>query len=374
MMKIFILLIIFIGSNNAADLVATEVLISETKNQVMMDGGNSSIIGGDVSDRRLYTTWFYGNKPVQLCYSYSPSFGAKQERVVDSVKFAIKKWKNYFASKGLSSSDKKSININFNFKGKCKGGEDLKLYFGTGPIFGNLRDLKAVQTLNNPIAYVNKTHMSRDLTWSKGYIRFVGHGYYSSGTSPFPNWNIENSVRSILLHELGHILGFHHIPNTIMDGNISRYLFFNQSKKAQTSIDWKKELVSCAQCQESFKLSNSFPTNNAILKKWGLPANSNLRLVKGRDFFSLVGSSKSIKLKFKQQNHLMKVPVLMTNFHDGQRAFQSSVTYFANTETPERDIVVIQYNSDRKNSDSFISLQTFVSGELKDVAQFNLVR
>lgn len=249
----------------AGKLVPTEVLISEATSKAVLRSGGVVGVGGDVIDERKLSAWFYGGQPIITCYARSKKFGLSDQQVEQSIKRVIRKWQDYFVSKNLDKiSSKNKINVNYAFKGKCKGEEDLRLYFGTGPIFGNLRDLKAAQTLSSPVAYINKTYINRDLKWSRGYIRLVDQGYYFAEKNPLPNWKKKGALDEVLLHEFGHVKGFKHSRNTIMASSIIDEVFLKE-KKPKFKIDHDEELLGCSGCAQKFSMISISEKGESIL-------------------------------------------------------------------------------------------------------------
>lgn len=247
----------FFSSAQSPELKPTEVLIAETQENTRVSGGNSAGIGGDSIDRRYQTAWFYHSKPIITCYNYIPSFGIPRKEVEKTLKDSLQTWKNYLDQRKDSlAAYKPAINSNFSFKGTCTGEEDLRVYFGTGPIFGNLRDQNVAQTLGEPVAYVNKTHMATDRSWSRGYIRLVPQGYYEKNKKSFPDWTKEGSLKTMLLHEIGHLLGFEHIPGTIMEAGIADVML-TTDRPVQNGIDGSQELLPCPSCLKSYSLAVS---------------------------------------------------------------------------------------------------------------------
>ncbi|MEM7647122.1 MAG: hypothetical protein AAF203_09450, partial [Pseudomonadota bacterium] len=153
------------------------------------------------------------------------------------------------------------INTNIALKKKCVGGEDLVFYFGTGPIFQNLLDLKSRQRFSRPVAYVNKTHIARKLNWSKGYLRFVEPAiYHLRDNIYFPEWSKGHALRNVLLHEIGHVFGFVHTPGTIMKKEISMNHFVNESEINQKQpIDGEQELFPCLSCPTHYEAEGTNP-------------------------------------------------------------------------------------------------------------------
>lgn len=255
--------------NQPSSLVLTDVLLSRnfSRSHVSFGGGSiGGFGGGDTTDLRRLAAWFYGERQIQVCTQLNVNFGLNEITISDAVQKAILLWKAYFSEKQINSNLSEKINLNFKLKPKCTGGEDLVFYFGTGPINQNLLDLRAFQSLSNPLAYVNKTHMSEDLKWSKGYIRFVESNSYGLDDGFFPDWSNQQHFFQILVHEIGHVLGFTHIPGTIMTGSIVRDTVVENKA---LNVDNDVELFSCKSCLASFDLETTndqglFPLSSKI--------------------------------------------------------------------------------------------------------------
>ncbi len=268
-MKFLPFLVFFIFSVKAAGPLSLQPIVRNDtvfNSQLASGGSITSVGGGDTSDLIQLSAWFYGSKEVSTCISYNEIFGVSQRQITPLIHKAINAWQSYFNKNSINSFFDHQINTNFIFKGDCKGGEDLVLFFGTGPIFGNLGDLKAVQKLNNPAAYVNKTHISKDKKWSKGYIRFLEHGRYLKADKRIqeslniPDWTLQSTLYNFILHEFGHILGFEHKSLTIMDEQIS-YKSFISKQNISSNIDGEVSLLTDPMNKRTFVLAQIFDEN-----------------------------------------------------------------------------------------------------------------
>ncbi len=265
----FKILIFFLATSYAqtvnvprSPLVLTDVLLTRnfTKDNLSSGGGSiGGFGGGDTTDRRRLAAWFYGQSPIQVCYQLNAFFGLTKQEVDFEIKKSFSIWKNYFIEKQINKNKIQQIDTNFNLKAQCDGGEDLVFYFGTGPINQNLLDLKANQNLSNPVAFANKTHISQDFNWSKGYIRFVENYSYGLDDGFFPDWTNKTHFSEILLHEVGHVVGFAHIPGTIMTGSIVRGTIIEN--KNLNTVDLENELYQCLDCLAVYNLDSSLDLN-----------------------------------------------------------------------------------------------------------------
>lgn len=291
------------------------------QNATARSTGGGSITGfggGDTVDQRKISAWFYGNHSINVCYQKIKSFGLTDSQVEASLLSSFALWTDYIQKKKINSSTTPPINTNFALKGKCRGGEDLVIYLGTGPIFQNLLDLKLFQSLSKPVAYVNKTHLSQDLTWSKGYIRFVENFSYKIDANYYPDWSRVEHFQLMLTHELGHVLGFTHIPETIMSSQIVKDLFV-ETKKYPHRIDFSRELYPCNTCLSVYK-------PQTITKH--LPLFKDLHIALGDNTIEL---SRGEKNQAVTLTHIEKqnIPAsLISNFQAEEAAVSVSSLYF----------------------------------------------
>lgn len=313
----------------ARELVATDVLTTESINKPTLAGGSSVIVGGDTMDERLMTAWFYGTEPVKTCYNHLESFGVAEKAAADALKSAVATWQKYFREKQISGGkEARAVNTNFQLLGKCKGDEDLVIHFGTGPIFGNMRDLKIAEGLHNPVAYVNKTHLAKDSAWSKGYVRFVPRAYYS--LENFPDWSVPDSLKTMLVHELGHVLGFVHEPNSIMDGAIIQKVFLSKDKTFTAEVDQRQELVTCGDCDARFVMLKNSTTPTAaqkFLQKLGFTLATPILLTKTKGVFTLSQGDRRYPLEHAKETITEHRAVLHTNFPDSVRREKETIMW-----------------------------------------------
>ncbi|MCJ8276361.1 MAG: hypothetical protein HRT44_11435 [Bdellovibrionales bacterium] len=272
--KLPLIFLLLISLPSYAKLVPTQQLLSESSG-VIFDGsmaGGDSIGGGDSPDTRKHTAWFYGNESIEVCYHVTQNFGIPSTIVGQTVGQVINEWKDYFTKNKIGDHlpSAQRINQSFILKNQCVGGEDIVLYFGTGPIFGNLRDLQARQALSRPVAYVNKTHISDDLFRSKGYIRFVEKDLYKFDGEYFPNWNRSNALYNMVKHEWGHLLGFGHKDGTVMRKDIAKVSFIDSTDPGPLKIDGSKKLHFCQSCDTIYDApSNEIGINSVEYKRNG---------------------------------------------------------------------------------------------------------
>ncbi len=309
MKPVFLFLAIFLGySLGNAQLVPIHTLFSAENSSSPFVGpptaGGDSFGGGDNVDIRKHTAWFYGNDPITTCFHVTEGFGLNSSQIKSHLNEVVGSWQTYFHSKKINLNREKKINTQFLIKDECEGGESLVLYFGTGPIFSSHLDLRARQNLSRPVAYVNKTHVSTDYTWSKGYIRFVSPQAYSLGNGiHFPIWTQHHSFTNLLKHEIGHILGFTHVPNTIMDKGISSQQFVvDDVTIKKLAIDGLEELIPCSDCDTHYKLQKTKDS------KWeNITLKSNDEIIFQKQGVSSVANIQSVVHRLDYESHLLSM-------------------------------------------------------------------
>lgn len=355
------LIFLFSFSFAAQELVPTDALIGEDSPVFNKKKGSSSSIGTDAVDVRIQSAWFYGNEPILTCYQRLESFGMKESEASKTIERSIARWREYFAVKKIvPKPSEQTPDVNFKFVGKCKGDEALVIHLGTGPIFGGLQDLKAVQRLNYPAAYINKTHMTRDLKWGKGYIRLVAANYYGNN---FPDWSKPSAMESVLTHELGHVLGFVHTAGTIMDGELVDKVFDKPLKTV--SIDQSKQLISCLDCATSFRLSEADPGAALAFAALGLSGSKQIKLLQTQNGFKLSNGKKEVELKETSRSSMDSARVLLSNFESGLNDKSEAFNIFAKTMGDASVPVILEYNSG-----SALVLRAVQNGEIRAVGHF----
>lgn len=365
-MKLLFMLLSVIAwaEEKGADLVPTDALVIEESSRSRKIGGSSSI-GTDAVDMRTQTAWYYGTKPIVTCFNAAENFGQSEKQIKSTIEASLKTWREYFALKKIvKEGGAQSPSVNFKFIGKCKGDEDLVLFFGTGPIFGGLQDLKAVQRLNFPAAYVNKTHMTRDLKWSKGYVRIVSSAYY---TPDFPNWGKPGALAAVLTHELGHVLGFAHTPGTIMQAELVDRVFSDQPVAA-LRVDGAKQLVSCAECSASYKLAVG-GYQKGFFERVGLKGESKLRLLQSPSGFDLSDGKIKVRVTETSRSQSDMARTLVSNFATPLNNQSETYNLYAFVSATSQKIpVILEYNSASANG--AIVLRSAENGEILEVGRF----
>ncbi|MBS1982702.1 MAG: matrixin family metalloprotease [Bdellovibrionales bacterium] len=220
-------------------------------------GGESS--GGvDIPTFLDDMAWFQNeNQSIKTCMVVSPQFGATQTEAQDAVNFAFKTWREYILKKEIHRDSKKNaIYASFAHRlalQNCDGTEDLKFYFGAE----DDQVTAAKVHYSNPLAFSFRTALNPDTGWGKGFIWISSAASFGNG---LPVWSYSGStqnLKTILLHEVGHIFGVPHVPGTIMDPMTGAYLLGRQPspkdlQRPNPTIDTEIELQDCFNCTKLY--------------------------------------------------------------------------------------------------------------------------
>jgi hypothetical protein len=208
---------------------------------VALAAGGWSSIGGDNLNPQDGMAWFMGTAPIKFCIQSSASFGVPDSQVADLIVGGGNTWADYIRNKSVNEGF--SIDTHFQALKSCDGTEDLTFYLG---LDGPKAVQKAKRLYDDPSAFVVRTQFDMEKGWSKGAVWVAASGKLA-------NWNSPNSLKGILLHEIGHILGCSHVQGTIMRADISS--LFNppmnlaaQIQKQLGQIDQDRELRVCRTC------------------------------------------------------------------------------------------------------------------------------
>ncbi len=211
------------GSNRVTNPTAPGIIGHE--------GGN----GGDTIVGLNTGAWFLkgdheGDRPIATCLKLAPNFGVNEAAARALVEETVETWRFYLELQDISLLVGK---VPYRPAGRVKWGDcgddtDLTIYLGVTPEAVEGDRKKFV----NPLAFAWPTEPAGDDGWRRGYIWVAPPGSHGEG---FPRWGTgkvsgadsiaqQASLRQILMHEWGHILGCDHVAGTIMRVDILPYL------------------------------------------------------------------------------------------------------------------------------------------------------
>ncbi len=186
-------------------------------------GGTDFGGGGDLDEGPKAEHWFSGKSSVSYCLQVSPDFGVSEGEVADLVSQSFGLWEKYIADKKLPKS---VLSIQAS-RTECEATTPLVFLFGVWK--PELEDAKT--HYRNPVAFAHK----------RGD---VGHVWFAARATA---WKNSSELKTLLLHELGHVYGNPHVPRTVMQSDIALHLGDLPAEKLGR-IDFEGELALCFGC------------------------------------------------------------------------------------------------------------------------------
>ncbi|MGE0171912.1 MAG: hypothetical protein AB7T49_03970 [Oligoflexales bacterium] len=193
---------------------------------------------------------------VTYCVALSPTFGLTEERFDELLKESLDAWKDYLAARTWGNQSKVLKINSFRYqKGPCANA-DLLFILGQfeNPVAKSIacghQAPGAAFKIENKIAerWSRATiWLSNELTLKEDLQTHCAQSMLSEIPDHFPDWNAMDNLpfKAVLMHELGHVLGFRHVEGTLMSENISRFVKDPADHKLELSnIDWQRVLLS----------------------------------------------------------------------------------------------------------------------------------
>ncbi len=202
---------ILFGSTIAGSAFAQAEFKESARYQATLQGTMDSG-GAGITDIENATAWYIEKRPVRYCICRDDHFSIAIDQIEDIVKRTLETWiskiKETRRNELWPNDPMNRLETRFQ-RHECSDNVDLRFFLGVRPpeIPNKIFDDP------NIFAYADSTSINKTNSWKKGYI-------YVRKMPGFFDDDKDLRFSAIMLHEIGHIFGNSHIPETIMDKNI----------------------------------------------------------------------------------------------------------------------------------------------------------
>jgi hypothetical protein len=237
--------------------------------------------GGD--DLLRDNAWFLGEQAIRVCLESAGAPASELEQGAVEEAFAV--WQRYFTEKRLRDpafhperAGAKPIAHGYQWVG-CSEAPDLRIVLGTTD--DSRLNWERLNEFSGKSAFVVRRRYDSVRGWGRGDLwiaspgRLGARGETQSGRR---TWILGHAI-----HELGHVFGCGHVPDTIMAGEIGKTiekaLTLPESRlataKDRAGVLWpdqKRELVTCVACPVQVKEGWSHTQWDVFVSLFGVEA------------------------------------------------------------------------------------------------------
>jgi len=210
--------------------------------------------------------WFVGNhKSISYCVEQGANFPLSKKVTILEIEAAMSTWTEYV--KKTASTDsllhyRYNNNVDKRFlypttKGKftktCDSA-DIVFYLDKLPPQNLAKKYK--DKLDHAMAASVRTEFDISKGWGKGFIWLRGDKQRWGPYNYKYDWSAPFTFRGAMIHELGHVFGTGHIPNTVMSATFWYNLenkVISRNQYYFTRIDMRRELAPCISCNFAYK-------------------------------------------------------------------------------------------------------------------------
>lgn len=190
--------------------------------------------GTDYRSLEDRSAWFVdSNRTFTYCVKVDPAFGVSNEKSLATVADSLQAWADYHAERSWH----KTLSTKSRFESSCSDATDLVFLLGTKLPKGEASD--------QHVGLAVKKAYDKKAGWGQGYVWIAAEGSVPAEgeDGPYPNWQEVDSLKAVLLHEIGHVYGVDHVEGTIMRANASQYGFGVDPRELPIEIDGDRLLI-----------------------------------------------------------------------------------------------------------------------------------
>jgi hypothetical protein len=194
-------------------------------------------IGNGTDDYKAKShAWFTQASDISVCLDLKPDAGLSEAKMMGVLTRSFNAWSEFINSNRHLQADDTISKLKVRFE-SCSAKISLRFIMGgLPPEIRHAKSLGSKAFAMPVLQSFNKTTFS-----GRGYIWIAG----KSNLPTYMNWSNEEQIQSVVMHEIGHVLGIGHVAGTIMDANLSELIEETMSGNSHhlISINMRRELI-----------------------------------------------------------------------------------------------------------------------------------